>query len=67
MTIDQANTGLTHRTDSPHPLSDPRSDPTLQKRTDDVIATLAKMPENRRAQQVCEWESMRRRNFKLSL
>lgn len=31
---------------------------------DDVIAALANMTENRRARQVGEWESMRRRTFR---
>ena len=44
-----------------------RRDPTAQNPNDDVIASLAKMPENRRARQVSEWETMRRRTFKLSL
>lgn len=33
---------------------------------DDVIATLANAPENRRARQVSEWESMRRQHFPAS-
>ena len=31
---------------------------------DDVIASLANAPENRRARQVTEWEKMRRQNFR---
>jgi hypothetical protein len=37
---------------------------TTTQNFDDVIASLANMTENRRARQVLEWESLRRRTFR---
>ncbi|HQZ83537.1 MAG TPA: hypothetical protein PLR83_09965 [Pyrinomonadaceae bacterium] len=63
--VTQTNPDLKHTFDSKFALSDSRPDPVSQKLNDDIIASLARMPENRRARQVGEWEMMRRRTFKL--
>lgn len=33
---------------------------------DEVIGSLANAPENQRARQICEWETLRRTTFKIS-
>jgi len=66
MMVNRANPDLKRTFDRKFALSETRPDPATQKFNDDVIASLAMMPENRRARQVGEWETMRRRTFKLS-
>ncbi|KXK04266.1 MAG: hypothetical protein UZ17_ACD001000963 [Acidobacteria bacterium OLB17] len=67
MMVDRVNRELKRPLENSIPLNKAHSEPSAQSRNDDVIASLADMRENRRARQVYEWETMRRRMFKLSL
>lgn len=64
MMAEQPNRELNRPNDNSLSSNTSRSDRISQNPNDDVIASLAMMPENRRAQQVGEWETMRRRTFK---
>ncbi len=66
MMVNQTNPEIKRNLDSKLAMGDVHPDPTSQRSNEDIIAFLAKMPENRRARQVGEWETMRRRTFKLS-
>ncbi len=66
MMVNQTNPEIKRNYESKIVLNDAHPDPSSQRPNEDIIAFLAKMPENRRARQVGEWETMRRRTFKLS-